>query len=561
MKKYAGFTYRLSVLLLVSVVCGSCAYVDSKTGGDESKTVLESVQIAEIDQKTSFDENNILWGGSVYSKKFSLNSTYLDEYANTIAKKLVASWPGPIPHYSIRVIYGNNLDAHATMNNVIFLSSGWLKGSKSEDEVAAVLAHELSHILLGHPVNKGSREDSAKTLNKFRQLVPLGLYVAKMRMKKGGSSYKLVYQGDSSDQQIIDATVYLGEILYETKQSVVDPMITRMQEEQADFLAVDLLQNAGYNSYVLRDNIMDRLQVYRENIQKEIDLKEALYKTKCDELEKQIEKDLLAGKIDAALQSTLNSLTAQLRHLTTDWFEKGQKEHFRPEVRKERLTEYHKQHYQKRPRAKIKIAEYQKMLEMSHFLEIHEGNYAAERALEKLYQDNINEAHSLSTQSIQTRARQSPFTWYVLGKVRTYQNRLPDVIENYTKAIRLGGCSPEVYGQLSELYVDQKKYTMAKSIVDKGIRAFNDDPGPFYVDKAKICIAETDYSTLINVLDECKHYPDDSISTNCTYLEKNFQEESQLSEDTTKPADATNSPLNNSLQMLEKFNPFKSIMQ
>lgn len=542
---------HLFISILFVFLCVGCAYAPTPLVGTQDKTVLEAAETDQFNAISPFDSNNILWGGSVYTRKFSLNSAVLEEYVNTIAEKLVASWPKPVPPYSIRLIYGNNLDAHATMNNVIFLSSGWLKGSESEDEVAAVLAHELSHILLQHPVNKNSRAKSSEYLNSFREFVPLGLYLTKMKMKKEGSDYNLKYEGGSSGLDEIANTVLLGTVIYDLKQSLIDPLITRTQEEQADFLAIDLLQKAGYNSYVLRDEIMDRLISYRENIQKEIDLKELLFKEKCRQVEEQAEKDLIAGKMDQVFKSVTDSVIDQVKHEIIKLYEGGQKEHFRPEVRRERLAQYYDQHYKTSPMVKKKIAEYNRTIEDGHLLELHEGHSAAELAFEKLYKGEAKGAADLCLKSLRTRAGNSPYPWYVLGEIRDSERRLLDAKENFSKAMAIGGCSPGVYSQLAELYIDEKDYVSAHSIVNRGVTAFNGDPGPFYLDSAKIYLAENNYASLGEVLDECKSYPDKTISANCNYLQKSLQENSQ------GDAGSNNLPFNIPIDLIDKLNPFK----
>ena len=71
-----------------------------------------------------------------------------------ITNRLLANWPGTVPEIAIFVKRGSPFayGGEVTASNEILIEIGTLDQAESDDELAGVLAHELSHVLLGHNV-------------------------------------------------------------------------------------------------------------------------------------------------------------------------------------------------------------------------------------------------------------------------------------------------------------------------------------------------------------------------------------------------------------------------
>jgi len=127
--------------------------------------------------------------------------------------------------YHFQILKGNEVNALSTPGGFIFITEGMLKLTENEDELAAVLAHEVAHINLAHGTKALRQEGFTSVATK----------VGAAAMKEYGN------------QWVSTAT----SILEDRTSLLLDTLITkgysRSQEYDADEYAVQLLTRAGYN--------------------------------------------------------------------------------------------------------------------------------------------------------------------------------------------------------------------------------------------------------------------------------------------------------------------------
>lgn len=127
--------------------------------------------------------------------------------------------------YHFQVLKGNEVNAFSTPGGFVFITEGMLKLAENEDELAAVLAHEIAHINLAHGTNALRQQGFTSVATK----------VGIAAMKPYGN------------QWVSAAT----SLLEDRASLLLDPLITkgysRSQEYDADEYAVQLLTRTGYN--------------------------------------------------------------------------------------------------------------------------------------------------------------------------------------------------------------------------------------------------------------------------------------------------------------------------
>lgn len=88
------------------------------------------------------------------------NNIYLYEnkkvvgYVNSIIDRLLAGWQGEKPEITVVVETGAGFNAYIDELNLLHLTTGLLREIENEDQLASVLAHEISHVLLRHNSEK-----------------------------------------------------------------------------------------------------------------------------------------------------------------------------------------------------------------------------------------------------------------------------------------------------------------------------------------------------------------------------------------------------------------------
>ena len=78
----------------------------------------------------------------------------VDEFVDRIGQHLVAEIPGelrqPAFRYSFDVVNMSDINAFALPGGPMFVNRGMIEAAKTDAEVAGVMAHELSHVILRH---------------------------------------------------------------------------------------------------------------------------------------------------------------------------------------------------------------------------------------------------------------------------------------------------------------------------------------------------------------------------------------------------------------------------
>ena len=153
-----------------------------------------------------------------------LNDPAVEEYLSGIGQRLVRVIPGEYQHpefrYTFRVVNQKEINAFALPGGPMFVNRGMIEAAKDEGEIAGVMAHELSHVLLRHGTAQATKATKYEIGAIAGQV--LGAIV-------GGTAGSIIAQGSN-----------FGISTYFMKFS-------REYESQADILGVQLMARAGYN--------------------------------------------------------------------------------------------------------------------------------------------------------------------------------------------------------------------------------------------------------------------------------------------------------------------------
>src|SRR5204863_7218701 len=82
-------------------------------------------------------------------------------YAETLGRRLVAAIPPELQHpefrYTFEVVDVKEINAFALPGGPMFVNRGMIEAASNEGEVAGVMAHELSHVILRHGTAQASK--------------------------------------------------------------------------------------------------------------------------------------------------------------------------------------------------------------------------------------------------------------------------------------------------------------------------------------------------------------------------------------------------------------------
>ncbi len=140
--------------------------------------------------------------------------------------------PAPISGWHFVVIEDDAINGFAAPGGWIFVTSAAVAAAKNEDQLAALLAHEVAHVIRGHAL--GSIKKS-RWAGVTKEILDSSVELDQQAL---GDLTK-VFDGAMDD--VVDATLVKG--------------YSRDTEYEADRVAVDILVTAGYNPRALRSYI------------------------------------------------------------------------------------------------------------------------------------------------------------------------------------------------------------------------------------------------------------------------------------------------------------------
>ena len=177
---------------------------------------------------------------------YVLDDPLLDGWLNDVGQRLAAASNKPQQPFTFFLLRERQINAFATLGGYVAVNSGLILAADEEDEVAGVLAHEISHVTQQH-VLRGAEKAQRESLPIL--LATLGAIIA--AQKAGGNS-----TGDATS-----AALMTGMGLLQQRQ--ID--YTRDNEAEADRIGIRTLANAGYNPEAMADFFQTLQGVVRMN--------------------------------------------------------------------------------------------------------------------------------------------------------------------------------------------------------------------------------------------------------------------------------------------------------
>lgn len=142
----------------------------------------------------------------------------INNYVSRLGQRLAAKAPGTKYPYSFKVVNQKEINAFALPGGPIFVNLGTIQAADNESQLAGVMAHEISHVVMRHSVNQASKQAAAQ--------IPLAILGGRMG---GGMAGQLAQLGIGFG---------VGSLFMK---------YSRDAEREADLVGADILFDTGYN--------------------------------------------------------------------------------------------------------------------------------------------------------------------------------------------------------------------------------------------------------------------------------------------------------------------------
>lgn len=167
---------------------------------------------------------------SIFTSYPPYDSPGLNDYLNKLGQglSLYSSRPAIYAGYRFIVLDSEEVNAFASPGGHVLVTRGLLRLATSEDELAAVLAHEVAHIALGHGLAS----------------------VQGARITQIASTYA-IDAGNASGGDVGAFTAVFGDSISELAKILVISGYSQAYESQADLEARRIIASAGYDPNAL----------------------------------------------------------------------------------------------------------------------------------------------------------------------------------------------------------------------------------------------------------------------------------------------------------------------
>ena len=424
----------------------------------------------------------------------------VDLYLSSIVDKLMTSVPmyqGEMPKVTV-TIDGSYYAASSPTD--IVLSTGAIYDAESVDELAYLLAHELSHILLAHHQTNLYFQKQAASIN---SAVNVGIMVNKFRDVRYQKETGQLTQTLSQQSQSNITKAYLsGLAINRLSRDVINSSLSRDDEAEADLLAIDIMTAAGYSPAVAKVSL-ERLESARVHTEQQL----------------QAKQDDFSGFVDVIANNGGNLQKSELGQVgylianqaVASFLNDNSVNHPDERARMAAIAEYLKREYREERRRSYRTTELDQFKEATPLFERY---FEAEMALDALLNADLNSAEKFARLSIAQPSAKDSYTRYVFSMVRDSQSESDKAVQNLDFIASWQNLSVQAFQTSAQIYRVNQHFLQAQKVLQQGIAAIG-DKDVFYPELIALQHAQGNHGEAERLLAECVNVDAENIVAQC----------------------------------------------
>ncbi len=392
----------------------------------------------------------------------------LNSYLEGVLAKLLAA--SPVTQVPARVYIRSSGDwsAKSTADANIYVSLGVLLRLDNEDEVAAMLGHEASHIILGHANADVVQSAQQRVLQLSALALGAQASLAEATGKSAGVTVGKVRADDQSRALLLNTTL-------------LSPSWTRGQERDADRLGTDLMVRAGYSPQGMVSLLKKQRDFESQRAANpqaaELD-KQLLGYDATDKAREQVET--AAAKLGAAGElfgKLAGAAMAKTKEWTARQVDEGSRSHPKTGERIKDAEAYIAKVYAEAATRAPLVDDWEAAKEADGTVDVLENYIAAIEAKGKLANDDGAAARPLAKASLGPPTRAHAYPNYVDAAVQVAGGATQPALADYEAA--LGGPEPAgaIYVAASTLLREMGDRTRSLEVMEAGYARLEEPPG------------------------------------------------------------------------------------
>jgi len=380
-----------------------------------------------------------------------------EAYLNELAQRLLAESPITGVPLKVRIWARDGVgEASAFPEGTVVIPVGLLPYVETEDELVALLAHETSHVVLGH--------HDSDWLDVYQNRILGAAEVAFGALNALSEKMGMTDKGGISELSQIAG---VADSVYQISQDGLLPSWGREDEEQADLLGIDLMVRAGFDPNEVF-TFLDRLQQWEESGGDPWEAKRA-------DVQARIEKSSESGELGTAIAAVFESARLEFDAFLADEIEDN---HPDTSDRYDALLAYYEREYEDEeddfPEASSKNLA---AVQASPASQAVFRNYDHLREARKYLVDGDTDKAGLAAK----KAISGPTSGHARPRlaffeIRKEEGKLSLARKNLEIALRDPRAPYPVYKELIALHLEGEKFDEAKDVLDRAWVSFEEAP-------------------------------------------------------------------------------------
>jgi predicted Zn-dependent protease len=396
----------------------------------------------------------------------------LNAYLGAVLAKLLAQSPVQGVPARVYVRASGDWAAKTTADANIYVALGVLLRVDDEDEVAALLGHEVAHVILGH----ANADVVQGVQQRALQLSGLALEAQSLVAEAGGGGRAAQASGERARVQEQSQALLVNTTL-------IAPAWSRDQERAADALGVDLMVRAGYAPRAMVSLLRKQatFETARAADPEEHALEQRLSAFGVDPHAVTSEQTAkVAGGAGAAVAGELGALAEGALGAALSWGSKKvkQAESTHPKT-SERIADVERYVAREYPDASSKapqVEPWDAAKEQDGTVDVLENYIAAIDAKEKLSAGDVTGAGRLVKASLGGPTRRDAYPNYVDAAVRLAQGTPAPALAAYDTALAGPEPAGAIYTAASALHLQAGRNEKAASVIESGYARLQQPP-------------------------------------------------------------------------------------
>ena len=210
----------MSLLLLAAVPGVTAADIDLGNLLSTFKTVKQAVKPADLQEEEDIGRDA---AATLLGAAKPIDNPVVQRYVNMVGLWVALQSDRPDLDWHFAVVDTDDIDAFAAPGGYVFITRGLFQHMHSEAELAGVLGHEITHVVLKHHLKELQR-------------------AAQLDLAGQAAQYKLQQSGQDTE--------LLGKIA-DASRNLYSKGLDKDDEYDADRMGVVLAARAGYDPYGL----------------------------------------------------------------------------------------------------------------------------------------------------------------------------------------------------------------------------------------------------------------------------------------------------------------------